>query len=260
MSTEPIVPSRRRRGVRLVVALIVLFVLLVVAAVVGDGFARRAVADSTATQIRDVLGLDATHPVAVTVGGWAVLPQLIAGRLDRLDIEADDVALGGLNADVTAHATGVPISGAGELESAHVDAAIDAASVESLVAEFSNGTVDDVTLDPPAVQLETDIDVFGLSLAVGVGLVPDAVDGEIALEPESIRLGGATITADDLRDRVGSLADGLVRTRTICLDDALPVGLTLRSVEVRSQTLRAGFDVAPGMLADPTLQEPGSCG
>lgn len=259
MSDEPTVPAPRRRG-RLALALVVLVALLAVATVVADNIARGIVADTTAARIREVLDLDATHPVDVTVAGWAVLPQLVANRLDGLDIAVDDVTLGALSGDVAAAATGVPVSGDGPVDSATLDVSIDRASVEAIAVDLSNETIDTVSLEPPVVHLTTTLSLLGLSIDLGLGLEPSASDGDIAFAPVDLQLGGAEITADELRDRFGSLAERLLSTRSYCIAGDVPAGLTLTAVAVESDSLDARFDVAPTMLADPALQQPGVCG
>ncbi|NQX28027.1 DUF2993 domain-containing protein [Microbacteriaceae bacterium VKM Ac-2854] len=260
MTDEPntTAPPKRRRG-RLALVITVLVALVAVALVVADNVARGLVADTTAAQIRDVLKLDAAHPVDVTVAGWAVLPQLIANRLDRLDVTVDDVTLGELHGRVAATASGVPVSGTGSLDTATVDVSIDRASVEALATEISNETIESVELDPPVVHFATALRILGLSVDLGVGLEPSAADGDIAFAPADLTVGGASVTAEELRERFGGLVSGLLSTRTYCIAGDVPAGLKLSAVEVGTDALDATFDVDPRLLVDPALQESGEC-
>ncbi|WP_068208277.1 LmeA family phospholipid-binding protein [Rathayibacter tanaceti] len=88
--SEAVGPRRRRRGARAALVVAIVLVLVVIAAVVGDSVARRAVADRAAASLREALALPADHAVDVDVAGWAVLPQLLRGRLDRLDLRSSD--------------------------------------------------------------------------------------------------------------------------------------------------------------------------
>lgn len=259
MSAEPAERIPRKRRGRLVAVLVILLVLLGVAAVAADGLARRIVQDTVASRIRDVLDLEATHPIAVTVAGDAVIPQLIANSLERIDIDVADVTLGSLHGDIFATAAGVPVSGTGPLRSATVDAVIDGASVEALAAEVTDGAAASVALDPPVLHVDTEVSVLGFPIALGLGLEPSVIDGEIAFAPTDLRLAGATIDAADLRDRFGSLVSGLLSPRRYCIAGDLPAGLTLTAVEVRASSLAVDFDVAPTILADSVMQETGSC-
>lgn len=251
-------PRRHRTGRLLMVAAIVL-VLLVVAAVVGDSLARRAVADTAATNIREALALPADHPVDVEVAGWAVLPQLLAGRLDRLDVRSDDVAFGELNGDVVAVLEGVPTGDSGVLDSGTATVALDPDSVGSLVAARSEVPIDGVTLDPPLVRVSTSVDVLGLTLSAGVGIELGAADGAIELTPSEVTVAGGTLTAADVEQRFGSVADGLLAARSVCIADSVPQGLALTDVDVQEESLDASFTLAPTLLSDPAQQELGVC-
>ncbi|MWV59428.1 LmeA family phospholipid-binding protein [Rathayibacter sp. VKM Ac-2754] len=248
-----------RRGRRALIVTAIVVVLLVVAAVVGDAVARRAVADQAATSIREALSLPADHPVDVEVAGWAVLPQLVAGRLDRLDIRSDDVAFGDLNGDVDASLVGVPASGSGALDSGTATVALDPASVSDLVAARSEVPIDGVTLDPPLVRVNTSVEVLGLSLAAGVGIELAAADGAIELTPSEVTVAGTTIAAADVEDRFGGVADGLLGPRSVCIADSVPQGLTLTDAVVSAESLDATFALAPTFLSDPAQQETGVC-
>ncbi|QHC67112.1 LmeA family phospholipid-binding protein [Rathayibacter sp. VKM Ac-2759] len=250
------VPRRRRR---VLVVAVVIVVLLVVAAVVGEALARRAVADQAASGIREALSLPADHPVDVEVAGWAVLPQLLSGRLDRLDIRSDDVAFGDLNGDVDATLEGVPASGSGALDSGTATVALDPASVSDLVAARSEVPIDGVTLDPPLVRVNTSVEVLGLTLAAGVGIELGATDGAIELTPSEVTVAGATLTASDVESRFGAVADGLLGPRSVCIADSVPRGLTLTAAVVSSESLDATFALAPTFLSDPAQQETGVC-
>ncbi|QHC59343.1 DUF2993 domain-containing protein [Rathayibacter sp. VKM Ac-2760] len=250
---------RRHRGRRIAIVVVVLVVLLAAAAVVGDVLARRAVADTAASSIREALSLPADHPVDVEVAGWAVLPQLIGGTLDRLDIRSEDVAFGDLNGDVDATLEGVPASGSGAIGSGRATVALDPASVSTLVAARSELPIDGVTLDPPLVRLNTSVEVLGLTLAAGVGIELGAADGAIELTPSEVTAGGTTISAADVEDRFGAVAEGLLAARSVCIADAVPQGLSLTDVEVTADSLDASFDLSPTFLSDPAQQETGVC-
>jgi hypothetical protein len=250
--------SRSRRGAVVIVVVIVL-VLLAVAAVIADSLVRRGVADTAATSVRDALELPADHPVDVDVAGWAVLPQLISGKFDRLDIRTEDVALDELSGDVSLVLRGVPASGSGALDSGTATTALDADSVTDLISERSTVPIDSVVLDAPLVRVATSVEVLGLSLSAGVGLELGAVDGQIELTPSEVTVAGATFPADDAAQRFGGLTDGLLGPGTLCIADSVARGLTLTDVEVGDESLNATFSLAPTFLSDPAQQEPGVC-
>lgn len=256
--TAPETARPRRRG-RVVVLALIVVVLLGVAAVVGDALARRAVADQAAASIRDALSLPEDHPVAVDVSGWAVLPQIAAGRLDRLDVRSDDVAFGNLTGDLETVLEGVPTSGDGPLDSGAATIALDAASVSDLVAARSEVPIDGVTLDAPLVRVNTSVEVLGLTLSAGVGIELAAADGAIELTPSEVTVAGATLTVADVESRFGALADGLLAPRTVCIADSVPRGLMLTDAAVTADSLDASFDLSPAFLSDPVQRQTGVC-
>ncbi|MBF4463505.1 MULTISPECIES: DUF2993 domain-containing protein [unclassified Rathayibacter] len=248
-----------RRGRQLAIVTAVVLVLLVAAAVVGDSLARRAVADRAAASLREALALPADHAVDVRVGGWAVLPQLLAGRLDSLELRSDDIAFGQLTGDLAATLSGVPASGSGPIDSGIATVALDPASVSTLVAQRSPVPVDGVTLDAPRVRFGTSIEVLGRTLSAGVAVEPAAVDGALQLTPADVTVGGATFTAAQIKDRFGAVADDLLGPRSVCIADSVPRGLTLSGVTVAQQSLDASFALAPTFLSDPEEQQTGTC-
>ncbi|PPF16352.1 hypothetical protein C5C20_00795 [Rathayibacter rathayi] len=253
------VAPRRRRGRRAALVVVVTLVLLVVAAVAGDWIARRAIADRAAASLREALALPADRTVDVEVAGWAVLPQLIAGRLDRLDLRSSDVVFGELDGDVAATLIGVPVSAAGAIDSGSTMVAIDAASVAQLVTERSTVPVDEVTLDPPLMRVSASVDVLGVTLGAGVGMQLAVVDGAIQLTPAEISAAGATFSVTDFRDRFGAVSGDLLAPTPLCIADSVPRGLTLTGVEVAEESLNASFALSPTFLSDPAEQEPGTC-
>lgn len=258
MSATEVSP-RRRRGGRAVVVLLIVLALLAVAAVVGDGIARRAVADGAAASLRESLALPADHAIDVEVGGWAVLPQLLAGRLDRLDLRSSDVSFGELDGDVAATLVGVPVSGKGPVDAGTATVALDADSVSRLVTEHSAVPVDAVTLNPPLVRVNATVGVLGLSIGAGVGMRLAAVDGGILLTPDDISAAGATFSVSAFRERFGAASGTLLAPTSICIADSVPSGLTLTAVEVTDASLNASFVLSSTFLSDSAEQETGSC-
>jgi len=79
------------------------------------------------------------------------------------------------------------------------------------------------------------------------------------LTPASLQVGGAEVSAEELQDRFGRIADGVLRDWDVCVAEYLPAGVTLTSVAVEGETLVAGFDIDGGIASDPALQENGTC-
>lgn len=259
---EPKAP--RRRVWPWVVAFAIVAVLAVVAWFAAEAIARRIVVGVVQDQVRTHLALPADQQIDVGLAE-PVLPQLLGGTLTELTISSADVTLGGAEAggtvtgDVAVVARGVPVRGDGVIEHAEATLVLDEEQVRGLMANVDGFPVDSLGLAAPNVTMSSDVTVFGISVEVGAALTPSAAEGDLVLTPASLRLGGGDISADDLRDRFGRLADGVLRDWDVCVAQYLPAGVTLTAVEVTGDELVAEFDVDGGIAVDPALQQNGTC-
>ncbi|GAA5039417.1 DUF2993 domain-containing protein [Microbacterium fluvii] len=250
-------PTRRRRVWPWLVGVAIVAVLAVVAWFVGEAIARDLVTRTIRETVVTELSLPADQQIDVGVEG-SVLPQLIGGTLTEVHIASDDVTLDGLTGDVSVSLTDVPVRG-GEIGAGSATIALDETQVRQLMSRVDGFPAESLGLAAPDVTFSTELSPFGLSIPVGVAVTPSADAGDIVLTPASLELGGAEISADDLRGRFGALADAVLRDWTVCIAEYLPAGATLTSVEVSGDALVAGFDLAGGIAVDPDLQQPGTC-
>jgi hypothetical protein len=253
-------PARRRRRVwPWLLSVLLVAGLAVLAWFVGEAVARDLVERTVREQVISYLALPSDQPIDVEVAG-TVLPQLIGGRLDDLRISSDDVTIGPLTGDVDVRAQGVPIRGDADLDAASGSVTLDQAQLQALLAGlegFPEGA--EVRIDEPDVRLSTDIAVLGVGVPVTVAVRPAASDGDLALTPSALSVGGAELTAEAVRQQFGDLADGVLQTWTVCIAGDLPAGVTLSDVRVTGDRLTGDFEVAPGIARDPALQQEGSC-
>lgn len=263
--TQPTLPlpdwehaeAPRRRRWPWLVALGVVIVLLVVAWFAAEAIARQFVVNVVREQVQTQLQLPADQQIDVDIPG-AVIPQLIGGTFDEITIASDDVEVGGFAGDVTVTAQGVPIRG-GSMSGATATVTLDEEQLRGLLATiegFPSGTVE---IEAPGLSMTMDLQLFGVSIPVGASLVPSAVDGDIVLTPTSLRLGGADVDADALRDQFGGVADTVLRDWTVCIAQYIPAGATLADVAVQSDTLVARFDIDGEIISDPALRAEGVC-
>lgn len=256
---RPAEPQRRRRRVwPWIVALVIVLGLAVAAWFAGEAVARNVVETTIRQQVITQLSLPADQDVAVTVEG-AVLPQLIGGTLRDVTVASDDVVLGELSGDVTVHATGIPIRGDAPAQSATASVRLDEAQLRALLATVDGLPAETVGIAAPDITADLDLEIFGAEIPVGVALTPTAVDGDIVLTPASLQLAGATITADELRDRFGRVADLVVKDYTVCIAQYIPAGVTLTGLTVQGGEVVADLDVDGAIITDPTLQADGTC-
>nr|WP_198426138.1 DUF2993 domain-containing protein [Microbacterium ureisolvens] len=271
MPTEPLpdglaaapVPRRRRRAWPWIVAFAIVAILAVVAWFAAEALARQIVTGVVRDQVRTQLSLPADQPIDVGIAG-AVIPQLIGGTLDELTVSSQDAAIGDgesdarVTGDMTVVARGVPVRG-GDIASAEATMTLDEAQLRDLMSHVEGFPAEELGLEAPDVTVAVDLNVFGATIPVGAALTPSAADGDLVLTPASVQLGGADVSAEELQDRFGRLADGLLRDWDVCVAQYLPSGVTLTGVAVDGDVLVADFDVDGAIATDPALQENGTC-
>lgn len=260
-ASEPGTGARRRRRGALpwIIAVVVVVALAVVAWFVAEHITRSILTDTVRQQVITQLALPEDQPIDVGFDE-PVLPQVIGGRLDRLDIASEDVPLGDVVADVSVRASGVPIrADGGDITAAEATVVFGEDQLQTLLAQVDGVPEAGLTLDPPDVKVEVELSILALTVPLGVDLIPSAANGDIVLTPRAVRLGGAELTADAVRERFGAAADGVLRDYPICIRDRLPAGLTLREVRVEQAALVAEVDVDGSIISDPALQAEGTC-
>lgn len=254
----PEAPPRRRSPWPWIVSIVIIAALIAGAWFAGEWLARDTVERTVRTQAIDSLGLDRDQQIDVQIDG-AVIPQLIAGSLTEVRVSSEDVVYGAFEGDVAVVATDVPVRGDADLGSASARVTMTEAQLRRLLAEVEGFPAESLRIESPNVTMQADLTVFGTVFTVGVGLAPGVETGDIALTPASLRLADAEVSADALREQFGVLADAVLRTWRVCIADEMPAGLALTSIVAEAGAIVVDFDIAPGMLRDPALQEPGVC-
>lgn len=260
MTVVRIEKPRRRKGWIVVVALLGVLALLACGLVAAELWARQQVTDYATTTVRDVLELDAEHPVDVTVAGFSVLAQLATGKLERVDIGVDDVNVGDFSGDVSLLAEGVPVDMSKPVDRVRLELAVTEASVKSLAHVLSESAIDNVELVGDEVRFTSELSIFGFRVDVGVGVEPFATNGQVGFTPTSVSLNGAEAEVSALRATFGPLADSLFESRTVCVARYLPAALGIDSVEVRDDAflvVTIGSD--DRVLNEAALQKRGWC-
>ena len=235
---EPLVaPQPRRRGRRALIGILIAVFVLVTLAVVGwfvaESVLRQVAADRIRTVVVDSFGI-APEQVQVEVGGGAIVPQLLGGSLEQVDIELDSMTVGAVSGAATLRAEGVPLAEGGTIDRVVASVTLLASSVAELAAIATGLPADAITVGESTVSIRSEFDAFVTTVSIGVELALSVQDGAIALEPVGVTLGDSAITADELRGIpiIGSAASELLQTRIICVADTLPASLELTDLSV----------------------------
>lgn len=252
-------PAKKRRRVwPWIVALVVVAGLTVGAWFAGEWIARDIVTNTIREQVITQLSLPADQQIDVVVEG-AVLPQLIRGSLDDVTVSSEDVALDAFVGDVTVHAQDIALRDASGAAEASATVVLDEEQLRTLLSTVQDFPTESLALAEPDVTMSTELSVFGLAVPVGVALTPSAVDGDIVLTPASLQVAGNQISAADLSDRFGGVADAVLRDWTICIAEYVPAGVELSAIEVSGDQVVADLDIDGAIVSDPALQETGAC-
>lgn len=251
-------PKRQRRWLR------VLVVAVVVAALVGGAeLTIRSIATGViASAIRDELSLTEDHPVAVTVGGPAVVHAL-SGNLGDVSVAVDDVPVfDGIAVSLAAHADTVPFDVAGRpLSGAQAVLTIPKAQLGPVIALATGGLASTGEVRNGVLVVGRSVELFGQTVPLNAKIEVDIVDGELAVTPRGVSAAGFTLSADELERLTGSLLEGVLEPQRICVNDRIPAGVQLTSIELSSLgAARVTAQLAPSILSDPSQQALGSCG
>jgi hypothetical protein len=248
--------TRRTARARLPWVVLVVIVVLAALAVASELVARAVLPGIVRSVVVQQLHLPADQQLDVQAAGILV-PQLISGTLDELQLSSDAVTIGGVTGAAHVTATGVPLNG-GALRSAKGTVSVDQTQFAALLKD-SQLPGAEISLDAPNATLLCGITLLGREFPVGLTVTPGAEDGDLLLTPVSVTLGGNEMDLQALARRFGEAGDRLAGPQRLCIADQLPAGITLTGLRI--QGTRAVADIsADGRIAiDPALLENGTC-
>ena len=146
-------PKKKRRRWPWVLGgiLIVLGILLTIAFVVAEGYAKDYARQYIKDHIVAVLGIPEGTPVTVDIGDGSVLLQALAGRLNEIDVTAEEVTFGILKGAATVHAEGVPLDQTEPVEALTVTFAVAEGDVAALAGNLSGMQLESIHLEAPEI-------------------------------------------------------------------------------------------------------------
>lgn len=252
-------PRRRRRAWPWLVTLAIVLALLAGAAVGAEWLARGMVQGAIRTLVVSQLDLGGSD-VDVELGDGLVIPQVLSGRLNEVTVSSDDVEVGPVSGDARVTITDMPIRADAAAGPGTATVRVDEEQLQSLLATTEGFPADAVGIAAPEVSVSTDLSVLGIPMPVSVDLQPGAADGQLTLTPTRFIAAGAEVSPEELRSRLGGLADPFTRTWNICIAQHLPAALTLTSVTAEESDVVATFDIDGAVVVDSALRQKGSCG
>lgn len=196
---------------------LILVVGLLGAAWAGDEFVRNRSEEGIAARVVETTG---APRVGVVIGGFPYLTQVVAGSLDHVELDIPELTLAGVRL-VDAHVVARGVSTAEPTTIAALTAAavLPVTEIDRLF-KAESGLGADVAIRGDALAITGEI--LGAELAVEFR--PELADGGIALEPETLSLGGRRVDVS----RLG----GLIGITRAVLPVQLPDGLRIAAIEV----------------------------
>jgi hypothetical protein len=254
-------PKKKRRG--WIIALIVLAALVVlgvVAFLVADAIAKQYAREYVRERIVAVLQLPEGAEVDVDLGGGSIILQALAGRVDTVDVDVPEASFGELTGDVRLHAEGVPLDEDAPVDALSVDFAIDADDLASLSQGEDAAAAPAFEFVDGEVSLNSEFEIFGASVPLGLTFVPSAAEGSLVLTPTSLTIGTQTFEsgAED-GSFLGQIAASLLQPQTLCIAGSVPQALVLDDASIDAGELVLTFRGDGAALGGPEFSTPGTC-
>jgi hypothetical protein len=239
-----------RAWTTIIVIVVALGALLVVADIVVRGIAEERFSE----QLRSNLPEGVDGEVDVTIGGFSVIAQYLAGTMDRVELSAPELTVNGAPIAVDVVGEGVPVDLAAPVRSmsAVIEADQDAINRLIVIPDVDG----DVTLGEGVVGYADTIEVFGLRLGYSVTARPTAAGDTVLLQPENVQVdaGGGGIDVSGLADRI--LGDEPI---AVCVAQYLPDGVMVNGIEIAAGTASVRLEAQGIMLDEASLARTGSC-
>jgi hypothetical protein len=237
------------------VVLVVLVVVLAVVAVVAEVVLRGVVDRTVADRIESSLPAGTTGTVTAHAHG-IVIPQLIAGSLDDVDVSAPDLTVRGVPLRVTATVHAVPVDGTGSTGPASGTVRLTAAAVRQ--AGVLDRVAGDIRLRDGGIGYSGRTRFLGTAIDYRVvASVAAARDGEgLTITPHRVQITNSALGID-----VGGRIPGVTgRAVPVCTAASLPAVLRVRAVRITTAAATVRIAAAHVPLADDALSRVGSCG
>ncbi len=251
----PAGPARVHRWRRWWIALAVI-AAVALAVVAAEAIARAVVTQTIRAQAASGFGVR-VEQVEVDVTG-IILRQLVAGSLNEVRLDVDGVPVGSAGgASVSVDLRHVVPDGS-TFGNGSATIRLTEDQMRELLADAPGADATTVSLEDPYVTVTILVPSEG-GVPISAAFSPTVASGDLVLSPAQLRVAGADVSLDALRERFGVAADGAMTGWRLCLQAALPSALTLGSVAVDGDELVATFSVDPRILTDPDARRPGTC-
>jgi hypothetical protein len=263
--TPPIAPTgtkKKRRWIGWLVASVALVALLVVGFLVAENFAREFATGYVRDRVVAALGIDPTTPVDVEIGGGSVILQALAGSVDEVTVDIDELTFGDVTGSARLVATGVPLDSSRPVGTLGITVTVTEENVRTLATYLSGLELSTIEVGDGLISIGTEFSVFGfITMPATVGLEPSATGTGIVFSPKTITLGDQEISVAELLDNplLGGLAGQFLASREFCVAQYLPKSLTVTDATVVGSSIVVTITGDGAALGAATTSAGGTC-
>jgi hypothetical protein len=246
--------TRRGIGVLVIASLVVLG--LVGAYFIVDSMLRTYAQNRVRQEIVGNLPEGVSGDVMVSIGGFSIIEQFLAGSFDRVDLRAPALTMDGAQASVHLVATDVPVDTTKPVGDVRGAIEMGQESLDVLLANAAIRGNPKVTLGDGDVSYTGTLPVFGFQVGYTATAEPEAAGDSVVLTPTDARIttGIGSLNVSGLVQQV--LGQEPIR---VCVAQYLPAGVDLTGVDVTPQRARITLHAPSLTLTKEGLTTLGSC-
>lgn len=247
--------TRRPRWLRVLLWVLIPLVALVVLLVVADVVARAYAEQRVSSEIEKNLPSNVSADVQVHIGGVSVLQQYLAGRFERVELDAPSVRVNGAPLSASIVATGVPADFSKPISDATGTLSISQASLNTLVT--IPGATGDITLGDGVLGYKGSIDLLGLPVGYAVTATPKAAGDTVLLQPDKASLDTGSGSDVNLTRLFQALTDR--GPFPVCAAQYLPDGVTVSDIAITPGHATVTLTASDFVMNEKFLHSKGSC-
>ena len=249
--------ASRRRGIGIFIVVAVLVGGLVGAYFIVDSILRGVAETAARQQISSNLPEGVSGDVDVSIGGFSVIGQYLAGSFERVELTAPELSANGVTARVHVVATGVPTNTAKAIGDVEGTIETGPESINALLAAQGVPDSAEVTFGDGQVTYSGEIDVFGIAVGYLATATPTAAGDSVVFMPVAaeVTTGLGSLDVSGVLERI--LAEN---PPTLCVAQYLPEGVEVTGLDVTPERMRVTLQSDSLMLDKSSLATFGTCG
>ncbi|MGO4594478.1 DUF2993 domain-containing protein [Leifsonia sp. 2TAF2] len=245
---------RRRRPLRLLLAIGIPVVVVVVLLVVVDTAVRAYAEQRVSAEIEKKLPADIQGEVTTHIGGFSVLQQYLSGSFQSVELDAPKLVVKGAPLSAKVIATGVPADFSKPIADATGTLSISQDSLNKLVQ--IPGATGGITLNDGTVGYDGTLDLLGLPVGYTVTATPKAAGDQVLLQPEkaSLKTGAGNVNLDRLLQALTSQGPF-----PVCAAQYLPDGVQVADIAVTPGRATVRLTASDFVLDEKFMNSKGRC-